>query len=103
MNDYMSNVMTGLETVGNAARECGMNDDDLHALLNVFLLLYADDTVIFAEKPEQLQDGLNRIKSYCDLWKLKLNPSFSRKPDIRICFYCQAKTRTHRKLGTKVI
>ena len=75
MNDYMSNVMTGLETVGNAARECGMNDDDLHALLNVFLLLYADDTVIFAEKPEQLQDGLNRIKSYCDLWKLKLNPS----------------------------
>ena len=66
MHAYMSNIMSGLESVSEAARESGLNDNDVNVFLNLFLLLYADDTVIFAETPEKLQDGLNGMKTYCD-------------------------------------
>ena len=39
----------------------------------LFLLLYANDTVILAETAEELQKGLNGLKSYCDKWHLKVN------------------------------
>ena len=75
MNAYMSDYMSGLSSVSNAARESNLDDDTVNVFLKLFLLLYADDTVIFAETPEKLQDGLNAVKSYCDLWNLKLNAS----------------------------
>jgi hypothetical protein len=43
--------------------------------LNLFLLLYADDTVIFAESTEDLQAALNIFEEYCSEWKLSINVS----------------------------
>ena len=39
----------------------------------MFLLMYADDIIIVAETPEDLQLGLNILEQYCNEWKLKLN------------------------------
>jgi len=39
----------------------------------MFLLMYADDIIIMAETPEDLQLGLNIIEQYCNKWKLKLD------------------------------
>ena len=36
-------------------------------------MLYADDTVIFANNEENLQRCLNDLQSYCKKWKLKVN------------------------------
>ena len=36
-------------------------------------LMFADDLVIFSLKPGELQENLNRLKVYCDKWKLKIN------------------------------
>ena len=41
--------------------------------LKLYLLLYADDTVIFSESKEDLQLALNGMSDYCSLWKLKVN------------------------------
>ena len=41
--------------------------------INLLLLLYADDTVLFATSPKKLQHSLNVFKNYCDKWKLKIN------------------------------
>ena len=41
--------------------------------LKLYLLLCADDTVIFAESKEDLQLALNGMSDYCSLWKLKVN------------------------------
>ena len=41
--------------------------------MKLYLLLYADDTVIFAESQEELQLALNAMCAYCDIWKLKVN------------------------------
>ena len=39
-----------------------MNNDDTEVFLKLYLLLYADDTVIFAESPDELQVALDRMK-----------------------------------------
>ena len=41
----------------------------------MFILLYADDTVIFAETPESLQSAINAMYEYCKKWDLKMNVS----------------------------
>ena len=43
------------------------------SMLKMFLLLYADDIIIFSESAEGLQTGLDILKDYCDKWKLIVN------------------------------
>ena len=45
--------------------------------MKMFLLLYADDIVIFADSAEELQSEINTLYAYCDRWKLKVNSSKS--------------------------
>ena len=44
--------------------------DELH--IHVFMLIYADDAVVFARSLEVLQSILNYIDSYCTTWGLKI-------------------------------
>jgi hypothetical protein len=67
LNDQMNN----LDTIVEKSQLVGLDDNFIFCKL--FLLLYADDTIIYSETAEGLQQGLNNIKQYCDKWKLKLN------------------------------
>ena len=42
-------------------------------MLKLFLLLYADDILLFANDKENLQLSLNILENYCKMWKLKVN------------------------------
>jgi hypothetical protein len=46
---------------------------DIEHYLYLFLMLYADDTVVLAESPEALQRALDILKKYCDAWGLDIN------------------------------
>ena len=48
-------------------------DSDLQTFLKLLIILYADDTVLFANSKENLQKCLNGLEHYCDKWKLKIN------------------------------
>ncbi len=50
----------------------GMEGIDI-GMIKLFILLYADDIVIFAESEHGMQTGLNILSQYCDKWKLKVN------------------------------
>ena len=39
----------------------------------IILLLFADDMVILAKSPEELQSHLNLLYEYCQSWGLKVN------------------------------
>ena len=42
-------------------------------LINLFLIMYADDTVLLAETPDDLQFILNSLHTYCQEWNLTVN------------------------------
>ena len=43
--------------------------------MKLLVLLYADDTILLADSPEELQNGLNALYKYCQSWKLSVNTS----------------------------
>lgn len=49
----------------------------IHGLIDLvrvlFILFYADDTVILSETPSDLQHALNEFFVYCETWKLHVN------------------------------
>ena len=61
INDILENISTG-------------NEDALSINnLNLFMLLYADDAVLFSTSPEMLQNMMNKLYDYSSIWNLKVN------------------------------
>ena len=49
--------------------------DNGTTLIKLFVLLYADNTVILGETAEGLQKSIDSFLKYCALWKFKVNES----------------------------
>lgn len=52
-----------------------LSDDDVEMWLRLYVLLYADDTIILSESEADLQNALNSLNSYCQTWDLSVNAS----------------------------
>ena len=65
----------GLENLRTQAVGVGTNDTDVDTLYKMFILLYADETVIFGETPTQLQSATDAMHDYCYRWDLTINVS----------------------------
>ena len=76
MNDlesYLTNCnLNGLQTISNEI------ETQLGIYLKLFVILYADDTVLMAESSADLQNQLNSFQDYCSIWKLKVNTDKSK-------------------------
>jgi deoxyribodipyrimidine photolyase-like uncharacterized protein len=48
-------------------------DEYLNILMKSFLLLFADDTLLFSETYEEMQNLPDVFSDYCKLWKLEVN------------------------------
>ena len=59
---------------------------EIEVIFKLYLLLYADDTVILAESREELQTALNAMYLYCNSWDLEVNPS-----KTKITIFCNRK------------
>ena len=62
---YLNDLEQELEVKGASGIDIGM--------VKLFLLLYADDIVIFGKTPEELQKSLDILEEYCSRWKLTVN------------------------------
>ena len=60
----------------------------LHIFYKIFVILYADDTVIMSETKEGLQNALNIFQSYCEIWKLQVNTN-----KTKVMIFCKRKSR----------
>ena len=49
------------------------DNSDLKSMLKLFVLLYADDTVMMSDSRQQLQKALDVLSIYCLKWKLDVN------------------------------
>ena len=75
LNDFeffVSRTYKGLDTISNDVRNI-LSDEDVEVYLRLYVMLYADDTVVMAESTDDLQRALNATYSYCDRWKLTVN------------------------------
>jgi hypothetical protein len=52
-----------------------MDAHDVDVLFQMCILLYADDTVLFAESPTSLQSAIDAMHEYCLKWDLRINVS----------------------------
>ena len=57
-------------------------------ILHLFLLLYADDTIVTAESETGLQTNLDLLKAYCDLNQLSVNIS-----KTKVMVFTRSKSR----------
>ena len=51
---------------------------ELNTLFKIFVILYADDTVVLAESEEGMQNVLDIFQLYCKQWKLEVSKRKSR-------------------------
>ena len=72
LKEFLSRKCDGLNFIQNLATEF-VGDAEVVVFLKLHLLLYADDTVILAEIPNDLQLSLNSMAEYCKGWKLSIN------------------------------
>ena len=65
--------------------------DDVEVFLRMYVLLYADDTIVMAETPDDLQSALNAACDYCQTRHLTVNTS---KTKVIIFLFGQNKLVT---------
>ena len=74
LTEFISHAYEGLNRISNMAHLL-LSDDDVEVYFKLYILLYADDTVIFAENEHELQAALNAMFLYCKSWDLEVNPT----------------------------
>ena len=96
---YLRNSYNGLDGISIEAKNY-LCDDDIEIFLKLYVLLYADDTIVMAETPKELQDALNAVYNYCSTWKLTVNTS-----KTKIVIFSRGKVRNYPNImfGTDVL
>jgi hypothetical protein len=64
---------------------------EITVYVNLFVLLYADDTILLAETAADLQQQLNSFSEYCCKWRLKVNAS-----KTKILIFGKSRQNLHR-------
>ena len=71
MNEFISHSYNGL--ILSDAINPNPDDADVALYLKLYLLLYADDTIVLAESEAELQAALHAVQHYRHNWKLEIN------------------------------
>ena len=64
---YLNDLEAELATKGLVGIDIGT--------VNIYVLLYADDIILFGKTPDELQRALTILEEYCNKWKLTVNTS----------------------------
>ena len=88
LKSFISRKCDGLKDIENMQKE--HLNEEIVTYFKLYILLYADDTVILAENPNDLQASLNEMEKYCDTFDLHINVN---KTKIQI--FSRGKLRKH--------
>ena len=73
LQQFLSSKYGGLTKLSGCIND-NLSNDDIEVFLRLFILMYADDTLIFAESIHDLQLALDSMFEYCSIWGLSVNP-----------------------------
>ena len=85
----MSQQYPGLKLLKSEAEKC-LEDEDVVIFFNLYVLLYADDTIVMAENESDLQLALNAMQQYCNDWKLVVNVK-----KTKVVIFSKGKVKKH--------
>ena len=85
LSEFISHAYNGLNNISEMSKIL-LSNDEIEVLFKLYVLLYADDTVIFAESKEELQSALNAMYLYCKSWDLEVNPT-----KTKVTVFCNRK------------
>jgi len=92
LNDFeyhVSRKYKGLSALSDDFRNY-LSDDDVEVFFKMYVLLYADDTIVMAESPEELQDALDAVHNFCSFWHLTVNTT-----KTKVVIFSSGKVRNH--------
>ena len=93
LNDLAAFMSTNSEGI-----QIEFTAENIACYIKLYTLLYADDTILISESPEDLQCMLNALNAYCQKWKLQVNAS---KTKIVIFSRGRVKKRPSWTLGSQ--
>ena len=70
---FLNDLEPFLEEKNVTGIEFELENDDLFFFIRFVVLLYADDTAIVCESPDEFQSALNNFVEYCQTWRLNIN------------------------------
>ena len=70
LNDFQSSMCKSYQGLNELS--CDV-ENELETFMKLYVLLYADDTVVLAESANELQLALNELNEYCQKWSLAVN------------------------------
>ena len=85
LTEFIAHAYNSLDDISEMAKLL-LGNDEIELFFKLYILLYADDTVIVAESKEELQSALNAMYLYCKSWDLEINPS-----KTKITIFCNKK------------
>jgi len=86
---HVSQVYNGLNELKDVILH-NLSDDDVEVFVKLYILLYADDTVIMAESEKELQRALDGMYEYCVDNKLVVNAN-----KTKIVIFARGKVRKY--------
>ena len=66
-----------------------LSNDDIEFFINMYVLLYADDTLVLAESPSELQLAMHAASEYCEQWDLHIN-----RTKTKVVIFSRGKVKT---------
>ena len=70
---YLNDLDNFMHTSGCKGIGINIQDQEFIIFLILFVILYADDSLVLSDNPKDFQDMLNIFNDYCIKWKLKIN------------------------------
>ena len=84
LSEFISHAYGGLNNVNDMAKML-LSNEDVEVYSKLYILLYADDAVIFAESDKELQAALNAMFLYCKSLDLEVNSA-----KTKVTIFCEA-------------
>ena len=70
---FLNDLEPYLQAKNNTGVEFEFENDDMYFYIKFIVLLYADDTAIICDSPDEFQTSLDNFVDYCKIWKLNIN------------------------------
>ena len=92
LDSFLATKYNGINIFNESASTCLGQEEEFTTYMRLFVLLYADDSIILAESPQELQKALDALHEYCTQNSITVNTDRT-KEKTRIVIFSRGQVR----------